>query len=132
MQSSSLNGRIHLNQVLVVTSKNEGKTWSDTPSVIMREKGAFVRNTPIRSVETPGEWILPMYYTPDGLSATMTQYAAVKFSKDPSGNWSEVTSRQPNALQQKQYPLSSQMPSIAAPSVCISNSATSNMRMYFQ
>ena len=75
----------------MLTSKNEGKTWSDNPTVIMREKGVFVRNTPLRSIENPDEWILPMYYTPDGFSASLTQYGAVKFSSDPATTWSEVS-----------------------------------------
>eukprot|EP00873_Tetraselmis_striata_P027623 jgi/Tetstr1/447887/TSEL_035196.t1 len=78
--------------VYVLTSPDEGRSWT-APRPIITEKGAFVRaaclfaTRPFRPPAAPGEWLLPMYYTPDSLGDKHTQYSALKWSADPAHSW---------------------------------------------
>ena len=49
--------------VVRLTSKDNGKTWSD-PVPVFTGKGAFVRGAPLPGLD--GSILLPMYYTPQG------------------------------------------------------------------
>eukprot|EP00951_Prasinocladus_malaysianus_P028279 scaffold257135_cov19-Prasinocladus_malaysianus.AAC.1 len=49
-----------------------------------------IRNPPIPSVTNPGEWLLPVYYTPSGMGHTKDQYAVMKWSSQPAASWPQV------------------------------------------
>eukprot|EP00899_Mesostigma_viride_P024042 jgi/Mesvir1/4822/Mv11110-RA.2 len=73
-------------EVRAVRSRDLGRTW-DQPQTLFSEPGAFVRNQLVPSLQ--GEWLLPMYYTPDGFFEHESQYSTVRRSSDSGLTWRE-------------------------------------------
>jgi len=73
--------------VRIVESNDGGATWG-APKVLFTENGAFVKNQLIQSKDG-SEWLLPMYYTPDGFLGHETQYSVIKRSADGGRTWQE-------------------------------------------
>lgn len=70
-------------QVLVVKSKDDGKTWSQ-PRVLFNEPGSFTRDPIV--IMPDGGWLLPMYMS-SGKTAQQN-YSIVKISHDDGKIWS--------------------------------------------
>eukprot|EP00192_Tetraselmis_astigmatica_P004589 CAMPEP_0117655368 /NCGR_PEP_ID=MMETSP0804-20121206/4242_1 /TAXON_ID=1074897 /ORGANISM="Tetraselmis astigmatica, Strain CCMP880" /LENGTH=479 /DNA_ID=CAMNT_0005461715 /DNA_START=264 /DNA_END=1703 /DNA_ORIENTATION=- len=73
--------------VQVVESKDGGKTW-DGLRTLFSAPGAFLKNHPLRDLA--GNWLLPMYYTPRGMSNVPSQYSELRRSQDGGQSWSFV------------------------------------------
>ena len=74
-------------EVRKVVSKDKGLTWSK-PTTLFEDPGAFLRNQVMLSGDEK-EWLLPMYYTPQGFFHHRSQYSSIKRSKDGVG-WQET------------------------------------------
>jgi len=74
-------------EVRIVESHDGGKSW-ETPKTLFTKEGAFVKNQLLRS-KNGKEWLLPMYYTPDGFLGHATQYSTVQRSSDGGKSWTE-------------------------------------------
>mmetsp|Transcript_916 Transcript_916/g.1879 ORF Transcript_916/g.1879 Transcript_916/m.1879 type:complete len:404 (-) Transcript_916:302-1513(-) len=72
-------------EVRIVHSQDDGETWS-TPEALFNEPGAFTKNNLLKSADGC-EWLLPMYYTPDGFFVHHSQYSTVRRSKDGGLSW---------------------------------------------
>ena len=74
-------------EVRMVRSEDGGATWGAAVP-LFTEDGAFTKNQLLRSGDG-AQWLLPMYYTPDGFFAHESQYSVVKRSADLK-TWEEV------------------------------------------
>ncbi len=74
--------------VLLVLSKDNGKTWSK-PKPLFTRAGSFVRQ-PLVLLGDNG-WLLPMYYTPSKgiISGAETNYSITMISSDSGKTWKE-------------------------------------------
>jgi len=68
-----------------VHSADSGKTWS-APQTVLTAAGAFTKNQLLRCSKG-SEWLLPMYYTPDGFFEHHSQYSSVQRSADGGVSW---------------------------------------------
>ena len=74
-------------EVRMVRSEDGGATWGAAVP-LFTEDGAFTKNQLLRSGDG-AQWLLPMYYTPEGFFAHESQYSVVKRSADLK-TWEEV------------------------------------------
>ena len=74
---------------MATTSMDKGITWSSSKAMF-KQKGSFLRNPPILS-EDGSTWILPMYFTPNGMSGVSTQYSVIVSSHDGGRSWQKPT-----------------------------------------
>jgi len=76
-------------EIRILRSRDGGYTWTE-PKQLFKEAGAMIRNPPIPSTRLPGEWLLPVYYTPSGMGHTRDQYAVMKWSSQPGSSWRQA------------------------------------------
>mmetsp|Transcript_5848 Transcript_5848/g.10153 ORF Transcript_5848/g.10153 Transcript_5848/m.10153 type:complete len:328 (-) Transcript_5848:19-1002(-) len=76
-------------EVRAVHSLDCGKTWS-TPQTVLTAAGAFTKNQLLRCAKG-SDWLLPMYYTPDGFFEHHSQYSTVQRSTDGGLSWVDST-----------------------------------------
>lgn len=81
-------------EVRFLTSDDGGKSWSQVKP-LFQKPGSFIRHPLV--VLGGGEWLLPMYYTPEG---SERHYSAIKISKDHGKTWSEYVIEGSNGLVQ--------------------------------
>mmetsp|Transcript_14993 Transcript_14993/g.25388 ORF Transcript_14993/g.25388 Transcript_14993/m.25388 type:complete len:450 (+) Transcript_14993:226-1575(+) len=74
-------------EVRWLQSTDGGITWTE-PVTLFTEPGAFVRNQML--LTSAGEWLLPMYYTPNGFGDFATHYSVMKSSADQGATWQEA------------------------------------------
>ena len=77
-------------EIRMLRSEDGGFTWTK-PKRLFKEAGAMVRNPPIRSTRNPGEWLLPLYYTPSGMGHVKDQFSVVKRSSRPLSSWPQTS-----------------------------------------
>lgn len=80
-------------QILNRISHDNGKSWSG-PSAMFTKPGSFDRQ---RLVVSGGEWLFPIYYTPEHAA---DHYSSVQISKDEGRNWNECVVPDSNGLVQ--------------------------------
>jgi predicted neuraminidase len=75
-------------QLFYRTSSDSGKSWT-LPTLLFDRPGSFDRQ---RMLETDGQWLFPMYYTPKSdITGTdaLTHYSVVQVSADQGRSWRE-------------------------------------------
>ena len=75
-------------KLLLLHSDDLGATWSEASVIFPQGRGAFVR-APILLSGDESEWLLPLYFTPDGEFVHTSQYAAILRSADFGQTWTD-------------------------------------------
>jgi len=73
-------------EVRALSSKDNGHTWT-SPEPLFQKPGAFVRHPLLLGLK--GEWLLPMYYTPEDPTKGERHYSVLNISKDQGETWTE-------------------------------------------
>eukprot|EP00873_Tetraselmis_striata_P013908 jgi/Tetstr1/434172/TSEL_023283.t1 len=87
--------------VMEVVSQDGGRSWSAEPRMVMAEPGAFIKNAALaaqpradeagRGPGGAGEWLLPMYHTPEGANKFPSQYSELRRSVDGGKSWQHAS-----------------------------------------